>query len=48
MKRLIRAALGGLLASLLVACAEVSEPVRIGSHDFTEQKLLAEMGEEPR
>lgn len=43
MKWLVRAALGVFLASLLVACAEVGEPIRIGSHDFTEQKLLAEM-----
>ena len=43
MKRLLRAALAGFLASLLVACAEVGEPIRIGSLDFTEQKLLAEM-----
>jgi glycine betaine/choline ABC-type transport system substrate-binding protein len=43
MRRLLRAALAVFLASLLVACAEVGEPIRIGSQDFTEQKLLAEM-----
>ncbi len=32
-----------LLATLIAGCAEVREPIRIGSQDFAEQKLLAEM-----
>jgi len=41
MKKIAIVMLGVVL--LLTGCAELREPVRIGSKDFTEQKLLAEM-----
>lgn len=43
MTSLFRAAFVVLLAVVVAACGEVREPIRIGSQDFTEQKLLAEM-----
>ena len=43
MTSLFRAGIVVLLAVVVAACGEVREPIRIGSQDFTEQKLLAEM-----
>ncbi len=43
MTSLFRAAFVVLLAVVVAACGEVREPIRIGSQDFPEQKLLAEM-----
>jgi osmoprotectant transport system substrate-binding protein len=43
MREISGATVWALLALLLVGCSKVQEPIKIGSKDFIEQKLLAEM-----